>query len=99
MDVLTVDFRKPSGPEPTDDTALQIITDCGNVTLDPKQHGDCASRLFLQTFFPNEIQNLLSSDKMTSDVASGVAKQGPLSHTCIQDHLIRTSILWWNSKF
>ncbi len=48
--------------------AAQIITDCGNFTLDFKQHGFCASPLFLQTlgpWFPNEMQNLLSSEKRT----------------------------------
>ncbi len=47
-----------------------IITDCGNFTLDFKQHGFCASPLFLQTlgpWFPNEMQNLLSSEKRTLD--------------------------------
>ncbi len=42
--------------------AAQIITDCGNFTLDFKQHGFCASPLFLQTlrpWFPNEMQYLL----------------------------------------
>ncbi len=50
--------------------AAQIITDCGNFTLDFKQHGFCASPLFLQTlgpWFPNEMQNLLSSEKRTLD--------------------------------
>ncbi len=46
---LRVDFRKHSGPTPADDMAAQIITDCGNFTLDFKQHGFCASPLFLQT--------------------------------------------------
>ncbi len=67
---LTVDFRKHSGPTPADDMAAQIITDCGNFTLDFKQHGFCASPLFLQTlgpWFPNEMQNLLSSEKRTLD--------------------------------
>ncbi len=67
---LTVDFRKHSGPTPADDMAAQIITDCGNVTLDFKQHGFCASPLFLQTlgpWFPNEMQNILSSEKRTLD--------------------------------
>ncbi len=48
----------------------QIITDCGNFTLDFKQHGFCVSPLFLQTlgpWFPNEILNLLSSEKRTLD--------------------------------
>ncbi len=48
----------------------QIITDCGNFTLDFKQHWFCASPLFLQTlepWFPNEIHNLLSSEKRTLD--------------------------------
>ncbi len=57
MAVLTVDFRKHSGPTPADDMAAQIITDCGNFTLDFKQHGFCVSPLFLQTlgpWFPNE---------------------------------------------
>ncbi len=66
MAALTVDFRKHSGPTPADDMAAQIITDCGNFTLDFKQHGFCASPLFLQTlgpWFPNEMQNLLSSEK------------------------------------
>ncbi len=49
MAALTVDFRKHSGPTPADDMAAQIITDCGNFTLDFKQHGFCASPLFLQT--------------------------------------------------
>ncbi len=70
MAALTVDFRKHSGPTPADDMAAQIITDCGNFTLDFKQHGFCASPLFLQTlgpWFPNEMQNLLSSEKRTLD--------------------------------
>ncbi len=65
-----LDFRKHSGPTPADDMAAQIITDCGNFTLDFKQHGFCASPLFLQTlgpWFPNEMQNLLSSEKRTLD--------------------------------
>ncbi len=63
--MLTVDFRKHSGPTPADDMAAQIITDCGNFTLDFKQHGFCASAFFLQTlgpWFPNEMQHLLSSE-------------------------------------
>ncbi len=70
MAVLTVDFRKHSGPTPADYMAAQIITDCANLTLDFKQQGFCASPLFLQTlgpWFPNEMQNLLSSEKMTLD--------------------------------
>ncbi len=50
--------------------AAQIITDCGNFTLDFKKHGFCASPLFLQTlgtWFPNEMLNLLSSEKRTLD--------------------------------
>ncbi len=41
-----------------------------NFTLDFKQHGFCGSPLFLQTlgpWFPNEMQNLLSSEKRTLD--------------------------------
>ncbi len=48
----------------------QIITDCGNLTLNFKQLGLWASPPFLQTpgpWFPNEIQNLLSSEKRTLD--------------------------------
>ncbi len=65
---LTVNFRKHSGPTPADDMAAQTITDCGNFTLDFKQHGFCFSPLFLQTlgpWFTNEIQHLLSSEKRT----------------------------------
>ncbi len=57
MSVLTVNFRKHSGPTPADDMAAQTITDCGNYTLDFKQRGFCASPLFLQTlgpWFPNK---------------------------------------------
>ncbi len=67
MAALTVDFRKHSGPTPADDMAAQNITDCGNFTQDFKQRGSCASPLFLQTlgpWFPNEMQNLLSSGLM-----------------------------------
>ncbi len=42
----------------------------GNFTLDFKQHGFCVSPLFLQTlgpWFPNEMQNILSSEKKTLD--------------------------------
>ncbi len=70
MAALTVDFRKHSGSTPADEMAAQIITDCGNFTLDFKQLGFCASPLFLQTmgpWFPNEMQNLLSSEKRTLD--------------------------------
>ncbi len=45
-------FRKHSWPTPADDMAAQTITDCGNFTLDFKQHGFCASPLFLQTLGP-----------------------------------------------
>ncbi len=58
-------FKKHNGPTPADDIAPQIITDCGNLTLDFMQLGPWASPPFLQTlgpWFPNEIQNLLSSD-------------------------------------
>ncbi len=60
--------KKHNGPTPADDIAPQIITDCGNLTLDFKQLGLWASPPFLQTlgpWFPNEIQNLLSSEKRT----------------------------------
>ncbi len=63
-------FKKHNGPTPGDDIAPQIITDCGNLTLDFKQLGLWASPPFLQTlgpWFPNEIQNLLSSEKRTLD--------------------------------
>ncbi len=64
MAALTVDFRKHSGPTPADDMAAQIITDCGNFTLDFKQHGFFASPFFLQTlgpWFKNEMQKWLGS--------------------------------------
>ncbi len=70
MAALTVDFRKHSGPTPADDMPAQIITDCGNFTLDFRQHGFCASPLFLQTlgpWFPNEMQKLLSCENRTLD--------------------------------
>ncbi len=70
MAALTVDFRKHSGPTPADDMAAQIITDCGNFTLDFKQHGICASPLFLQTLgpcFQMKCKILLSSEKRTLD--------------------------------
>ncbi len=70
MAALTVDFRKHSGPTPADDMAAQTITDWGNFTLDFKQHRLCAFPVFLQTlgpWFPNEMQNLLSSEKRTLD--------------------------------
>ncbi len=53
-----------------DDIAPQIITDCGNLTLDFKQLGLWASPPFLQTlgpWFPNETQNLFSSEKRSLD--------------------------------
>ncbi len=45
------------------------MTDCGNFTLDFKQHGFCASPLFLQTLGPwfNKMLNLLLSEKRTLD--------------------------------
>ncbi len=67
---MTLVFKKQNGPTPADDIAPQIITDCGNLTLDFMQLGLCASPPFLQTlgpWFPNEIQNLLSSEKRTLD--------------------------------
>ncbi len=65
-----VGFQKNNGPTPADDIASQIITDCGNLTLDFKQLGLWASPPFLQTlgpWFPNEILYLLSSEKRTLD--------------------------------
>ncbi len=73
MDALTVDFRKHSGPTPADDMAAQIITDCGNFTLDFKQHEFCVSPLFLQTlgsWFTNEMQNVLSFEKSNTEQQS-----------------------------
>ncbi len=67
---MTLVFKKHNGPTPAHDIAPQIITDCGNLTLDFKQLGLWASPPFLQTlgpWFPNEIQNLLSSEKRTLD--------------------------------
>ncbi len=69
-DAVTLVFKKHNGPTPADDIAPQIITDCGNLTLDFKQLGLWASPPFLQTlgpWFPNEIQNWLSSEKRTLD--------------------------------
>ncbi len=40
---------KHNGLTPADVTVPQIITDFGNFTLDLKQHGFCASPVFLQT--------------------------------------------------
>ncbi len=70
MAALTVDFRKHSGPTPADDMAAQIITDCGNFTLDFKATWILCFSTLLQTlwpWFPNEMQNLLSSEKRTLD--------------------------------
>ncbi len=53
---VTLVFKKHNGPTPADDIAPQIITDCGNLTLDFKQLGLWASPPFLQTlgpWFPN----------------------------------------------
>ncbi len=36
---VTLVFKKHNGPTPADDIAPQIITDCGNLTLDLKQLG------------------------------------------------------------
>ncbi len=36
---VTLVFKKHNGPKPVDDNAPQIITDCGNLTLDFKQLG------------------------------------------------------------
>ncbi len=61
-----VGFQKHNGPTPADDIAPQIITDCGNLTLDFMQLGLWASPPFLQTlgpWFPNEIQNFHSSER------------------------------------
>ncbi len=59
----TLVFKKHNGPTPADDIAPQIITECGNLTLDLKQLGLWASPPFLQTlgpWFPNEVQYMLS---------------------------------------
>ncbi len=42
-------FKKYNGPTPADDIAPQIITDCGNLTLDFKQLGLWVLHPFLQT--------------------------------------------------
>ncbi len=42
-------FKKHNGPTPADDIAPQIITDCGNLTLDFMQLGLWASPPFLQS--------------------------------------------------
>ncbi len=65
-----VGFQKTQWTNTSRWHCTQIITDCGNLTLDFKQLGLWASPPFLQTlgpWFPNEIQNLLSSEKRTLD--------------------------------
>ncbi len=50
--------KKNNGPTSADDITPQIITDCGNLTLDFKQLGLWASPTFHQTlgpWFPNKI--------------------------------------------
>ncbi len=72
---MTLVFKKHNGPTPADDISPQIITDCGNLTLDFKQLGLWASPPFLQTLGPwflNEIQNLLSSEKRILDHSATV---------------------------
>ncbi len=46
---MTLVFKKHNGPTPADDIAHQIITDCGNLTLDFKQLELWASPAYLQT--------------------------------------------------
>ncbi len=46
---MTLVFKKHNGPKSADDITPQIITDCGNLTLDFKQLGLWASPPFLQT--------------------------------------------------
>ncbi len=48
MTALTLDLIKHNGPTLADVAALQIITGFGNFALNFKQHGFCASPLFLQ---------------------------------------------------
>ncbi len=65
-----VGFQKTQWTSTSRWHCTQIITDCGNLTLDFKQLVLWASPAFLQTlgpWFPNEIQNLLSSEKRTLD--------------------------------
>ncbi len=51
-------FKKHNGPTPADDVAPQIITDCGNLTLDFMQLGyellHPSSTLWTASFFGNE---------------------------------------------
>ncbi len=49
MGAVMLVFKKHNGPTPADDIAPQIITDCGNLTLDFKKLGLWASPPFLQT--------------------------------------------------
>ncbi len=66
MAALTLDLIKHSGPTPADVTAPQIITDCGNFTLDFKQLGFFSSLPpDSRPWFPNEMQNLHLSGKRT----------------------------------
>ncbi len=92
MAALTVDFRKHSGPTPADDIAAQIITDCGNFTLDFKQHGCCASTL------PPDSGTLISkwNAKFTF---TGKEDFGPLSNTPVLFLLSPGKILPVNFAF
>ncbi len=56
MGAVTLVFKKHNGPTPADDIAPQIITDCGNLTLDFKQLVLQASSPFLQTLGPCSFQ-------------------------------------------
>ncbi len=109
MAALTVDFRKHSGTTPADDIAPQIITDCGNLTLDFKQLGLWASSPFLQTlgpWFPNEMQNLISSKKRTLDHWATVQLFFSLAQVrciwrcfCFRSGLITDRSVWISPKF
>ncbi len=69
MAVLTVDFRKHSGPTPEDDMASQIITDWKLHTGLQATWILCLSTLppDSRPWFPNEMQDVLSSEKRTLD--------------------------------
>ncbi len=90
MVALTVDFRKHSGPTPADYMAAQINTDCGNLTLDFKQHGFCTSPLFLQTLKGTLISKLNAK-------CTFIWKEdfGPLRNSPVIFSLAQVRCFWW----
>lgn len=82
---LSLVLMKDSGLTPADDTAPQMISDCGSFPMDLKQLSICASQLVLQTqAFISKLNGTFAFTARLSSLFLGLSKT-PLTLCLVRD--------------